>query len=657
MKPTFRQRVAQEMSRGRSFYGAIFSSSWNSLGSFINTYDAVDPRNQAMRGVIARPASAADLVTSQPYIRNLVRNFERNNPTVRAAVEGLVATVVGHGIWLEPDSGDDATDELIRPIWEDYCRDCFIDGINIFEGQNLAFRDVTTAGEAIWRFVIDDERRRRGRIPVAILPLESEWLGDSGNTVVGQDGTFVGGIELDDYSRAVAYMLNSPSGRTERVAARFVSHIFERRRSLQIRGEPWFSPIITTLKQEKDLVVTELEAAKNSAGYAVAITTNTPLPPDYDEKGSMSRDITIGSVTELMPNEGIEVIKSERPSQQIAPFRDMLRGDTAGAMRLSRRWLDRDISAGTYSAQRGDGIDQDRLTGPIQQWFGNQTIGRVYRFVLPYICAQLGIAPVSDRYRLLPDGQPYIDPQKDADASATAIAMGLSDYEEEAGRRGSDYRKTWRKLVKQRAEAKEMGLELGTPSSVSSPATTVDESASPKAEDKRAGRAAAAAARSVRSRSLPPTSPGAGEVRNTIVTDVPYIAGVTDDGQTLMVDRRVPQFWAINGKNVNVWKALEIHEKEEYFAMEALGLDYHQAHQNATMREHAYLSKFSGLSAQEIQIYERRMLDLLAEIEATGIGQPPGIYLGPYRAGDAGDDALCRCGRKSTATTMPPQPA
>jgi lambda family phage portal protein len=418
-----------------------------------------------MRGVIARPASAADLVSAQPYLRNLVRNYERNNSSIRAAEEGLVANIVGHGIWLEPEV-DEKYEQKIREQWISYCDDCSIDGMNIFELQTLACRDTIVAGEAIWRFVIDNSRLADGKIPMVVLPLESEWLGDSGNTVVGQTGTFVGGIELDEYARPTAYMLTAPSGRVERVRAKYVSHIFERRRALQIRGEPWFSPVLTTLKQEKDLVMTELEAAKNSAGYAVAIKQAGGTAPNLDEKGSLVRDIQIGSVVTLNPGEDIETIMNNRPSQQIAPFRDMLRGDFAGAMRVSRRWLDRDISQGNYSSQRGDNLDQERLTGPIQQWFGRQTIGRLYKTVLPYLCAKAGIPLQPCKYRLVPDGMAYVDPQKDAEASAFAIASGLSDYETECGKKGEDYRQVWTKLAKQQEEAKALGLQLQTPAGV-----------------------------------------------------------------------------------------------------------------------------------------------------------------------------------------------
>jgi len=462
-KPSFFQRFDAEIKGGRSLFSAMFTSTWNSLGSFINTYDAVDPRNHATRGLIARPASAADLVTSQPYIRNLCRNKERNNATVRAAVEGLVANIVGTGIDLEPDTGNPDNDEKLRNEWHDYKRDCFIDGMGLYEGETLACREVVVAGEGLWRGVIDPSRAAKGRIPLCVLPLESEWLGDSGNTVVGLTEGYVGGIKLDMYGRPISYSLVSPSGSPDNVPADKIIHIFERRRALQIRGEPWLAPILTTLHQEAGLITAELEAAKNTAGYAAAITTNGGMPADIDERGSPTRDINIGSVLELQQGEDIKLLSHTRPSQQIKPFRDMLRGDEAGALRIGRRWLDRDISGANYSSMRADMLDNDRLLGPVRDWFGHQSVGRLYKMVLPYLCIKAGLPLQPETYRLVPDGQPYVDPLKDAQAAASAIAFGLSTYEAEIGKRGGDYKAVWKKLAEEKQMADKLGIVLNAP--------------------------------------------------------------------------------------------------------------------------------------------------------------------------------------------------
>jgi len=466
-KPSvFRNTMREETRRGRSFFSSLFTATWNSLGSWIGTYDATDPRNTAMRGVIARPISAADLTVATPYIRNLCRNMERNNPTVRSSVEALVANVIGTGIALEPDTGNPEIDEKLRVVWNDYIRDCFIDRVGLYEGQSQAFRDVVVAGESLWRMVIDPAREKDGLIPLCILPLEAEWLGDNGQTVVGQDQGYVGGVKLDEFGRPIAYSLRSPSGTQEDVPARLIIHCFEKRRALQVRGEPWFAPILTTLRQEKDLVMAELEAAKNTAGYAAAITTNGGLPPDLDEKGEKVRDISMGSVLELQHGEDIKLLSHTRPSQQIKPFRDMLRGDECAAMRIGRRWLDRDISQANYSSMRADMLDNERLLGPVREWTGRPLAGRVYEAVLPYLCVKAGVPLQPARYRLVPEGQPYVDPEKDARAAAMAIAYGLSTYEAEVGKRGGDYKQVWKKLAEEKKLAESLGLELKDPQGV-----------------------------------------------------------------------------------------------------------------------------------------------------------------------------------------------
>lgn len=465
-KQTFAQRVAGEIRGGRSFFSAVFTAAWSSAGSMVGTYDAVDPRNMAMRGTIARPTSAGDLVSSLPYIRNLCRNYERNNATVRAAVEGIVANVVGSGIDLEPDTGNSDTDDKIRKEWVSYCRDCFIDGMSMYQGQSLAMREIVVSGESLWRIVVDREREKTGRIPLCILPLESEWLGDNGGTVAPADDGFVGGIYVDKYGRPSGYALRSANGTIERVDPKWIIHAFERRRALQIRGEPWLAPILTTLKQEKDLVTIELEGAKVSAGFAVAIETAGGIPDDLDEKGSPVRDINIGQVTELMPGEKVTMLAHNRPVQQIKEFRGMLRGDEAAALRIGRRWLDRDISDCNYTSVRADMLDQERLTKPTQDWFGHQCMGRVYKAVLPYLALRAGIETPADNYRLVPDGQPYVDPLKDAQAAAFAISFGLSTYEAEIGKRGGDYRAVWKKLADEKKLAEELGLVLQTPGGI-----------------------------------------------------------------------------------------------------------------------------------------------------------------------------------------------
>lgn len=447
------------------------AATWTASSIGLTGYNATDPRRKILSNS-RKPAQATanELANgSLSALRNYSRNIERNNPTARAAVDGLVALVVGSGIDLEPDTGDKATDELIRDEWKEWCNSCGVDGRDIFQLQGQAFRDVVTAGEGLWRFVILPERKADGEIPLAILPLEPEWLNQfTVGTIYNADGSAqVGPIIMDKYGRPVSYNLLNPetsAGQTaEIVPASAIAHMFERRRSMQSRGEPWFAPIIETLQQERDLVDAELQAAVTSSSIGIAVTSAYHDTLDTTEEGDTTdpaQSLRIGSVARLFPGDDVKPFSNTRPSQQIMPFRAGLRGDTAAAMRIPQRYLDRDPSRANYSSMRADMLDTDRLLGPVREWYGHATIGRCYKEVLPFLALRAGIPMPRSHYRLIPDGQPYVDPYKDAQAAALAISSGISTFEAEIGKRGGDYTKVWEQLKKEQDLAASLGIKI-----------------------------------------------------------------------------------------------------------------------------------------------------------------------------------------------------
>lgn len=462
---------------------AVSASTWSqSSPNGVGGYTATDPRRKIL-GWNNRPgnATANELLTaSLPSLRAWCRHLERNNPSARAGVEALVALVVGTGISLEPDTGDEAVDKLIREQWNLYVSSCSVTGCDLYHLQNQGFRDVPVAGEMLWRFVVLPERAKAGLVPVAVMPLEAEWLDErtSPTSGVAADGTMrVGPITYDQYGRPVSYRLRNPElllgGESEEVPADQVVHEFERRRALQGRGEPWLAPIVETLQQERDLVDAELKSAVNTSAMAMVVTSEYHDMPDTTEDGTEddpAQAIRLGTVARMYPGEDVKAFSHDRPSQQIKPFREMLRGDIAAALRIPSRFLDRDVSRANYSSMRADMLDTDRLLAPVREWYGHATAGRLYKKVLPFLAIKAGIpVPKRSDYRLLPDGQPYVDPEKDARAASLLIAAGLTTYEKEVAKRGEDYRKVWEQRKKENALAEQLGLTLDL-SSTNAPA-------------------------------------------------------------------------------------------------------------------------------------------------------------------------------------------
>jgi lambda family phage portal protein len=424
-------------------------------------YSATDPRRKLLGNVYgANKVSANTLLSSSgPVLRSHCRSLERNNPSARAGIEALNGLVVGTGIDLMPDTGDDAKNNAIRAAFYDWAMSCGVDGADIYRLQSIAMREIVTVGEAIWRVVPGE-----GRIPLKVLPLESEWLSDTAAMAPSKGCAICSGVELDMYGQPVSYFLEPPEfGSPERVNAQSIVHMFERRRPLQARGEPWLAPVIETLMNERDLVDAELYAAKQTAAMALVITADRHSELDTTEDGTdddPAEAVRIGGVARLYPGEDIKSFGHTRPSQMIAPFRQMLRGDLAAALRIPIRLLSRDVGGATYMNIRADFIDTAMLLAPVREWVGHQSIGRLYHIAAPFLSAIVGFPVDPRKYRLLPDGQPYVDPVKDIRASVDAIVSGLSTHEAEVSKRGGNYRQVWEQIAKEQSEAKELGIQL-----------------------------------------------------------------------------------------------------------------------------------------------------------------------------------------------------
>lgn len=445
------------------------AASWAANMIGMGGYNATDPRRKIiMRGQRPTRATANELaMASLNTLRNHARHLERNHPTARAAVDGLCALVVGSGIALEPDTGDERNDEKLRAAWVDYIEHLTVDGRNLYQLQEQGFREVVVAGELLWREVILPERAEKGEIPLAILPLEAEWLDDvtAGSIVYlpGPDGSVrVGSVTMDRYGRPIKYRIRNPEYNSlwpaEELPADALIHFYERRRSLQARGEPWFAPVIERLQQDGDLVDTELQAAITASSLGIAITSEVHGSADEDTEIDGTADdpaqsLRLGGVARLYPGEDIKAFSHNRPSQQIAPFRLGIRGDIAAALRCPVRFLDRDYTNANYTSLRASNIDDERILAPLRESYGHATAGRIFRDALPYLCVKAGI-PVPKRagYRLIPDGMPYVDPEKDVAASIAAISAGMSTWEAEIGKRGGDAKKLLESL---KAEVKD----------------------------------------------------------------------------------------------------------------------------------------------------------------------------------------------------------
>lgn len=452
----------------------------------------------------ASGAADSDIAQSRSVLRQRSRHAHQNSASARAIVESLVALVVSSGIDVVPDSGEEDVDAAIREQWVAFTECADASGMcDLWELQRQAMRSWVISGEFLWQMVnIEDPCRP---IPLAIMALEADQLSDEPVEKVDAGNDFAYGIETNRYGKPVFYhVLSEPvdnphgslggslipksggsltatiSGRKQitgaRIPAENIIHGFEPLRPGQKRGEPGLAPVLGTLHQERQLVETELTSAKIGAAPAMAIrTTGSGWPnqgdPNFKEEvgGQRQYDLTPGSIAVLGDGEEIQVLKNDRPSQMIAPFRTMLRGDLAGAMRIPQRYIDRDVSRANYSSMRADMLDTRRMLDPVQNLFGRFAAKRVYELAFVQLATAAGARIPREgtperiraqRCKVHPDGWAYVDPEKDVKAAVAAITAGLSTWSDEAQRRGGDIDQIWKKLKEDTEKAKAMGLTL-----------------------------------------------------------------------------------------------------------------------------------------------------------------------------------------------------
>jgi hypothetical protein len=94
--------------------------------------------------------------------------------------------------------------------------------------------------------------------------------------------------------------------------------------------------------------------------------------------------------------------------------------------------------------------------------------------------------------------------------------------------------------------------------------------------------------------------------------DIPYLAGYSQDGATIYIDRHLPRSFLLRGKRIEVDRYLILHETVEKTLIDQLGLHYQHAHQIALRAEEAaVLGDHVGWSTYDrfMQRYIKRIGD------------------------------------------------
>jgi len=450
---------------GRAYPGqdSTWSTSWlGGSGAYgvSGAYNITDPRRTiAEGGTIATGSANQILAGGLGGLIRYLRQMERNNSSLRAMIEAYKARWIGTGITVLPDTGDVEIDKRLAEVWNAQAEHLGTDGESDMELQRLWTAEYCTSGNPLGRIVNIEDRLDEGLVPLAVLPLEMEWLLYDSRPKVPDGHNVVCGVEADKYCRRVRWHIRNPEtgGKVEAVDREFMIHAIEKRRARQTVGEPALAIIIERALQRARLIDAELQSAINASSYSTYLKSDSPddeqemedTDTDSDGNAAYITEVPIGVHANLMPGDDLEVIKTERPNTDVGVFAGSLNGDMAAAGGSSRIDLDRDGSAYNFANARFDQIHQNMRTKPAQKWFGHQTMGRIYREYLPYVTLLAGVPwpkdPAQQRrlagYKLAPDIPPEHDEKSAAMAFKILYEKKATNLREWYSRRGEDWRK------------------------------------------------------------------------------------------------------------------------------------------------------------------------------------------------------------------------
>jgi lambda family phage portal protein len=420
--------------------------------------------------------------TQRDTIRARARDLERNSDIAEAVIGPMERNIVGTGIRLQAKvtkadgKDDDELNQQIESLWAEWCRarNCDVTGQQSFyEMQRMAVRRTEVDGGIIFIKAYTNT----GPVPFSLQAREVDELDTSRYSFSGGQNRIVGGIELDQYNKPVAYWLKkfTPdgfwTGQSERIDAQRVIFLWDKKRPTQIRE---VSPLARTLPRVRDInEFMEAVSVKERILACLSVfikkrepTGNLGRNVKIDSKsGYQVKSLTPGMIQELQPGDEVQtVIPSGQASnaREFVSTQQRLAGSGQG---LSYEAVSRDMSQVNYSSARQGLIEDQRTYGIWQQFLIEHFCYEVYtEFLISAVLA--GKINIPDfwkdksrylKHEWIAPGWSWIDPLKEVNANKIALSTGQNTLAQICAEQGTD----WRDVLKQRAKETKMAQELG----------------------------------------------------------------------------------------------------------------------------------------------------------------------------------------------------
>lgn len=431
-------------------------------------------------------------------LRDRARDGERNNDWIRGQLFSVEANIIGLGIRLQSNiknskgESDTELNKKIEEEWKKWCRpdSCDVTGrMSMPDMQRLIARSMYRDGETpLIRFIY--KKRGKSRVPFSLQFLEQDRIDEKLNrpAAEGQNAIKMG-VEIDEYGKALFYHIHRvhpgdsalfKSGSTDliKVPADKLIHGFRLERAEQTRAVSLFSAALSTIRQLKgfiDAVVIRKRVEASIMYFIKTLTGEAPITSVEDaesagnpEKQDRLTDIVPAGVHYLAQDEDVVSPPINSTNAGDESIKAGLLRDMATSTGISYESTSGDFTKTNYSSSRMSKLSERELFRIIQQWIADNVMQPIFEEWIK--AAEMnGVIKIPgysqnpeqfNQPKWLPRGWSWVDPQKDIQATVTAVKSGLTTMTEALAERGLDFEETMNQIKKERERINELGLEL-----------------------------------------------------------------------------------------------------------------------------------------------------------------------------------------------------
>lgn len=453
---------------------AASREAWRQGLDSLRNYDAgSNSRLNAGWRVFNESAEATDR-WSRDVVRARARDLERNSDVMNSVLGAYKRNVVGLGLQLQPMTRSSRLNSEILALWDEWCTkgNCEVTGTQGFSQllRMLVVRKKIDGGILVLKRYVD------AKVPFMLQILEVDEL-DGAAVPVSKDARVVGGIEYNQYNRATGYWFRcyQADGMTAAkpmyVPAEDVIFYFTKRRPSQVREMSDMSPTLSRIRDVNEFMTAVSVKQRVMACLSVFIKKSLP-PSGLGRSGSSSslkkdydgKSLTPGIIKELNEGDDVEVVNPTGQSADATSFAKLQQRMVGAGQGISYEATSRDMSETSYSSAR-QGLNEDELTFFEEQEQLIQVMDDIYAAFLD-ACFLAGLLSAAgywqdkgkyQGHKWVKQPKAWIDPLKEASATASALQYGIKTYKQVAAESGRD----WRQQVDDIAEVMEYAASKG----------------------------------------------------------------------------------------------------------------------------------------------------------------------------------------------------